>query len=148
MALIVYPAAGFNSYVSQTEADSIAEDYLNSSQWNDLSTSEKDQYLMTAFRTIQLLPGFEGPIDPDPVDCLATAQVEIVLHDLKYQISTTTTPQQQVASHSAGNVSQSYFENKSVQPIDSVPDTAYACLESFGVTQAENSSIGSVRKTR
>ncbi len=150
MALIVYPAPDFNTYVSLTHADTIAETYLSFTSWEVLTDEVKTRYLYQAFRTIKGLPGFVGPVDPEPVGCLAEAQVQIALNDVTHGISTTTEVSQQVKKEKAGPVEMEYYENASGVYVPSIiPKESYTCLQEAGWVGTQSlPGMGTIRKYR
>ena len=55
MALIIYPATGWNSYVSLNDANTIAIDnILNLTSWNALTDAQKELYLKQSTTLIRL----------------------------------------------------------------------------------------------
>ena len=69
MALIIYPATGWNSYVSLTEAGTIATDnIINLTAWTALTDPQKELYLKQSTTLIRL-----KIIDPITVDDTLTA---------------------------------------------------------------------------
>lgn len=53
MALIAYPTANANSYVSNSDADTYFGDRLNSGKWTDADETTQDQALVTATSIIE-----------------------------------------------------------------------------------------------
>ncbi len=131
MALIIFPAEGCNSYVSNTDADTLAQGYLTYPSWDALTPEVQDRYLQQAFRIIQGLNGFT---EPSAVGCLATAQVEIAMNDNYYQISLSTTSPQEVKKEKAGPVEMEYFQTGQAFDPSIIPPTSSACLKQNGWT--------------
>ena len=53
MALIPYPTANANSYVSNADADTYFSDRLNSEKWDDATEANQDQALVTSTSIIE-----------------------------------------------------------------------------------------------
>jgi hypothetical protein len=55
MALIIYPATGWNSYVSLTDSETIVTDnVINPASWNALTDAQKELYLKQSTTLIRL----------------------------------------------------------------------------------------------
>ena len=145
MALIIYPTADYDSFVSVANAD----DYISSltvysADWTALSTDDKERYLRIALRTI--VSGIDTdtyPL-PDPMlTCAAEAQSLIAIHDLVNGLSTSKeTSTGAIRRNKVGSIEQEFFEGK-FKHKSRIPAIAKACLESldfdtnilYGVTQ-------------
>jgi len=139
MALIVYPDVGFNSYISVTDADLKAVDYLNNSFWTVLDEATKSQYLMQSFRVLQSLEGFIAPIPPELSGCLPDTQLQIAMNDVQFGISLRSYATQEVKKQEAGPVSTEYFESASgALPPTIIPPIAIPCLKTFGYVPSTN----------
>ncbi len=75
--MIVYPESGYNSFISEDDADEYFETRLNTSAWD---TTNKEAALMTAFRSLQEL-GIDLT-DTDSLAAIKQAQCEQALHEL------------------------------------------------------------------
>jgi hypothetical protein len=75
--MIVYPAAGYNTFVDLAQADTIAAGLLGSEEFLSLPDPDRERFLMAAFRYIEGLPGIVFPDNPE--ECINTAQVSISL---------------------------------------------------------------------
>ena len=83
----VYPAEGYESWVSEDEADTFFEKRLNSSEWNN---ADKEAALIMAFNDINLLLNLNVDLSNDdtPLPVLKAAQAEQALYLLKTEIDT------------------------------------------------------------
>ncbi len=150
MALIRYPLAGYNSYITAAEADVKAPDYLNYSFWSSLDEATKSQYLLQAFRVIQSLEGFIAPIPPADAGCLVDAQLQIAMNDVQYGISLGTYETQEVKKEEAGPVNMEYYQSASgaISP-DIIPAMSVDCLKLWGYTGSSDlTGISTIRKYR
>jgi len=146
--LIPFPIRGYNTYVTLSDAQSIAQNYLFGQSFLALTEEQQSLYILQAFRVIQNLNGFTEPDIGEDITCLATAQVEIALQDNQYQISFRDPKTQQVKREKAGAVEMEYYELPVWVDVDLIPQTARTCLESYGATVSTPCVMGSVRKVR
>lgn len=63
MALVVYPATGWNSFVDLARADEIIENFVNDNGWGGLDDTVKEQYLTQTALQISLCPNITLPDD-------------------------------------------------------------------------------------
>ena len=149
--MIVYPLSGFDSYISEADALLLAPNYVNGALWVALTPALQSAYLLQAFRTIQSLNGFVGPVDPNPVGCLAETQFQVALQDVQYGFSAATAKTQEVKRQKAGPVEIEYFSSASgITATSAIPAYSEACLKSFGWVGDTSISTGvsTVRLTR
>jgi len=78
----VYPEAGYQSWISEIEADDYFETRLNSAEWN---TADREAALITAFQDLNLLLDLDINLllDDAPLPLLKKAQAEQALYLLK-----------------------------------------------------------------
>ena len=83
----VYPEDGYESWISEDEADTFFEKRLNSSEWNN---ADKEAALIMAFNDINLLLNLNVDLSEDetPLSVLKAAQAEQALYLLKTEIDT------------------------------------------------------------
>lgn len=150
--LIVYPDPDYNTWISSAEADVLASNSLYEDKWVALTDDEKSKHLIHAFLFISNLEGFIGPDGtiPDDIGCLGQAQVDIILQDLRYSISSTLFDPQVVKRQTAGPVEIEYFESSGgPQIVDRIPDITWKCLEVWGVVPSTSLPfISTIRKHR
>ncbi|MCI4437211.1 MAG: hypothetical protein JHC33_10440, partial [Ignisphaera sp.] len=95
--------------------------------------------------------GFVGPVDPDPVGCLAETQFQVALQDVQYGFSAAAVKTQEVKRQKAGPVEIEYFSSASgITAASTIPAYSEACLKSFGWVGDISTSTGvsTVRLTR
>jgi hypothetical protein len=73
--MIVYPETGYQTWISEDEADEFFETRINSEKWD---TSNKEAALVTAFNDINLLLNLDVNLSEDetPLPVLKAAQAE------------------------------------------------------------------------
>ncbi len=81
MSITVFPASGYNSFVSLSDANAYFTDRLNADAWD--GTTGKEAALITAFRSLQELDIVVDLTDTDALQSLASAQCEQALWELK-----------------------------------------------------------------
>jgi hypothetical protein len=140
--MTIYPATGYDTFISVADADTLAATYLNADQWSALTSDEKERYLYTAFRYIvaEITPP-EQPNDDTP--CLPKAQVEIVMNDLRFGISTQANAKETKVEQ-VGSLKVEYFEDKEGPQV--IPSMALQCLRKFG--EFGDFTIGTLPKKR
>ena len=65
MALTIYPAPGFNSFMTVNEADEIISAFVNDKGWSGFDTPTKETHLKQAFVMIATCPNFTPPDTSD-----------------------------------------------------------------------------------
>lgn len=133
VTLTLYPNDSANSFVSNTDALILAEQFLGSETFTALSTDDQNRYLIIAYNNIINLTGITLP--SAPTLCLQEAQVELAINDIVNGISTTTSAE--IASAKVGPISVQYVENTSTS--DEFPSRAKACLESYNAVISSSS---------
>jgi len=80
--MIVYPSKGYQSWISEDEADSYFETRLNSLEWNK---ADREAALITAFNDLTLLLtlSIDLTLDESPLPLLKVAQAEQALYLIK-----------------------------------------------------------------
>jgi len=132
------------------DADLEAVNYLNNSFWAALDELTKGQYLMQAFRIINSLEGFVGPIVPADPGCLPDAQLQVAMNDTQFGISLKTFETQEVKVETAGPVSMEYYASFTGKlPPTIIPAIVVPCLETFGYKPSLHVfGISTIRKYR
>jgi len=131
--LVIYPNAGYNSFVDLPQADTIAATLLGSDKYLALSEDDRKRYLIAAFNYIQALDGIEFPVAPE--ECINSAQVKIAVSEVNSP-TFTSFGTQEIKSAKVGPVSVTYTEDTTVGGISS--DVKH-CLEGYNAVFA---SIG------
>ena len=137
MALIIYPTADYDSFITVADADTVVSTLtLYDAQWSDKTTAEKEVYLRIAFRNIDDHVDQSLTPYPDPMpDCVGEAQALMAVQDVVYGTSTPDTDvngaikKQKVASLEIEYYDTSTGETVSI-PV--VPPMAVPCLETLG----------------
>ena len=148
-ALIVYPAAGYNTFIDVASADSLASDFLDHSIWDGLSADDKQRWILLTGRFII---GFDGFAPAAPQDsCLQQSQLTLIMHQLRNNLQSTET-NQQIRIRKFDIMTNEYFKNNfaDVQVIDALPKDVRACLEANGalIHQSTSGGVGSFRRHR
>lgn len=80
MALVV----GVNSWVTQAEADTYFEDRIETAPWDALSSTDKDKYLVTAYRWLFYHPAISAPASTSAPQGVKDGQCEAALFLINY----------------------------------------------------------------
>jgi hypothetical protein len=147
-ALVIHPNTGYNTFTDVAGADTIADDFLDVELWTSLTPTQKQRWLLYTGTMIINLKGIELP--DTAVDCLAKAQVMIILNMLKFNLLSAEGTQQ-VRMDYFNKMSIEYFKNNNLDNTirEDIPAGAWSCLVSVGADKP--SSIGNVgvfRRTR
>jgi len=132
--LVIYPNAGYNSFVDLPQADDIAETLLGGEKYLSLDVDERSRYLIAAFNYISALDGIEFPEAPE--ECINSAQVKIAVSEVNAPTFTSFGTSGGIKSAKVGPVSVTYTEE--TKPMDLSNDIKH-CLSKYG---AEFSSDG------
>ena len=149
MALIIYPAVGYDSFVNILEAQSYIDALtLDGPSWASLPVSTQETLLRVATRTI--VSGIDQTLHPLPNPapvCLAEATALIASHDNVNSLtggSTATTVSGALKSEKVGSLSVSYYDTKTTGGTTGrvyvIPKIAMSCLESIGYVFKTTSS--------
>lgn len=138
MALNIYPASDYDSFVSVADATLYIDDLtLFSSQWAALSVNDQEVYLRIAFRRI--LAGIDLDTNPLPnpaPDCAGEAQALMAVQDVVYGISSNTSTDLTgaIKSQKVASLQIEYYDAKSASTkiIPIIPPLARPCLEALG----------------
>lgn len=138
MALTIYPATDYDSFVSMADATTAIDTLtLFTTQWAAITELEREIYLRIACRRIE--DGIDQTVNPypDPMpDCAGEAQALMAVQDLVYGFSASTTTgtigslkKQKVAS-----LEIEYYDSDTNSPknVSYIPALAIPCLESLG----------------
>jgi hypothetical protein len=79
--MIVYPDTGYNSFISEEDADAYFETRLNACKWD---TANKEMALMTAFRTLNELNIEIDLTEAEQLTTIQQAQCEQALHEVAH----------------------------------------------------------------
>jgi hypothetical protein len=134
MALTVYPAAGWNTFIDLADATQVISDYtLYLPQWTAASDEDKERYLRIA--TAFIVEGLPEITDPAP-ECLGDAEALIAVQDLVYGFSASTASASlgAIKKEKAGQVEMQYYDTKdgNTEKPPVVPALARACLANLG----------------
>lgn len=138
MALNIYPASDYDSFVSVADATLYIEDLtLFASQWGALTTSEKEVYLRIAFRDIDNHVDQDLTPYPDPMpDCVAEAQALMAVQDVVYGFSASTQAQETgaIKRQKVSSLEIEYYDTPtgSVKTAPKIPAMVRPCLEELG----------------
>jgi hypothetical protein len=81
MAITVYPATGYNSFISQEDAAVYFSNRLNAGDYLDLTLDAQSDALVTAFRALQELDIVIDLTDAAALAAIRYAQCEQALHE-------------------------------------------------------------------
>jgi len=138
MALIIYPTADYDSFVSVADATTtIANLTLHSSVWVALTTGEQEAYLRIACRNIEDHVDQDETPYPDPMtDCVAEAQALMAVQDVVYGFSASTTAQETgaIRKQKVASLEIEYYDSATggMKSAPRVPTMAVPCLEALG----------------
>lgn len=152
MALIIYPEDGYDSFISEPDAELIIQDNsLQYQQWLDLPNLVRDIYLRIATTAIlnAVSTDSENPngyLDKASYDasssCLPRVCALVAMHDLVYQISSEINPNTGlITKEKVGDIEVAYTHGASASSRqlssknkDVFPKYVKSCLSSYGVT--------------
>ncbi len=132
LTLIIYPATGYNSFVTLAEADTYAESLIGFTEWTALTDDDKMRLLITAFRNIVSLNGITLPATSE--ECLKESQVILAVNDNNLSISTS-------GGQASGQIKSAKVGSVAVEYVDGNPASQYSywddqymrsCLASYG----------------
>ncbi len=143
MALTIYPAVGYDSFVTVVDAtDYIDRLTMHGPAWSALTESDQEVYLRIACRYIE--DGIDTDIyplpDPAPA-CLGESQSLIAVQDVVYGFSTTTTTDSTGAlkKQKVASLEVEYYDtDKVTNSASRVPSMAMPCLEDLGFALPSN----------
>lgn len=137
MALIIYPTADYDSFITVADATTVVEELtLYASTWNALSVSEQEVYLRIAMRRI--IDGIDQETDPLPdpmLDCAGEAQALMAVEDVVYGISANVQPEVgSVKKEKVASLEIEYYDSVlgKTRMVSIVPAMARPCLETLG----------------
>ena len=137
VTLIVYPTVDSNTFADLVKAEELANNSIHYEYWNSLGTEDiKSRYLIQAFTVIVKLRGIILPETNEP--CLAQAQMDIVLNDLRYGFSAANAlSNQEVAEESAvtGTHTKYFKSDAGAQLPEYIPASVWTCLTAYGAIQ-------------
>ena len=137
MALVIYPTADYDSFITVADATTaISELTLHSTLWVALTTAEQEVYLRIAFRNIddhvnQTLTPYADPI----ATCVGEAQALMAIQDVVYGTSTPDTDLNgAIKKQKVASLEIEYYDVSSgkVISVPIVPPMAVPCLETLG----------------
>tara|TARA_R110000772_G_scaffold5454_1_gene19462 strand:- start:13986 stop:14453 length:468 start_codon:yes stop_codon:yes gene_type:complete len=137
MALIIYPTASYDSFITIADANTAVDSLtLYSTQWAAKSDTEKEIYLRIAFRNIddhvnQTLTPYADPI----ATCVGEAQALMAIQDVVYGTSTPDTDLNgAIKKQKVASLEIEYYDVSSgkVISVPIVPPMAVPCLETLG----------------
>ena len=140
MALIIYPTADYDSFITVADATTAIDSLtLYSTQWAALSATEKEVYLRIAFRDIDDHVDQDDYPYPDPMtDCVGEAQALMAIQDVVYGFSASVSTAEvgSVKKQKVASLEIEYYDSKSntMKYAPRVPDMAKPCLETLGYT--------------
>ena len=154
MSLTIYPAMGYDSFISLTDADSIISEFsVHYSSWSALTSSEQEVYLRIATDRIMNAVSFDstnpnGYLDSLTYDvstsCLPKACALMAIHDVVYSISSSINPNTGlITSERVGDIQVTYShgnQNKQMYGIERspFPESVVNCLQSYGAIIFKN----------
>lgn len=157
MALVIYPTADYDSFISVTDATGFISQYsIHYETWNNITTLEKEIYLRIAtdriFNAISTDTSDEAYLDSTTYvaedSCLPKVCALMAIHDLIYEISASINPNDGLISkEKVGDLEVSYFHGNGKYPKGArvknpYPSETFKCLEGYG---AQFSVFGVIR---
>ncbi len=137
--LTIYPAVGYDSFVSEVDADAVIASYtVDSAQWLALSQGDKEIYLRIATSTIKAGIDLATYPLPDPAPpCLADATALTAVHNLVNGLSASAAAKSagEVKKQKVGSLEVEYFESGNVsRSTNWIPALARNCLTALHYT--------------
>ena len=138
MALIIYPTADYDSFVSVANATTvIASLTLYSTQWTALTDAEKEVYLRIACRDIvDHVDQDENPFADPIADCVAEAQSLMAIQDVVFGFSATDSVDETgaIKKQKVSSLEIEYYDtaSSSMKTAPRIPTMAVPCLEALG----------------
>lgn len=146
MALIIYPTAEYDSFISVADATTVIDELtLFSSQWAGITLTEREIYLRIACRRIE--DGIDQDVNPypDPMpDCAGQAQALMAVQDLVYGFSSSTDTSSvgAIKKQKVASLEIEYYDSDVNSPKSApiIPSMAVPCLEDLGYDTPVNIS--------
>ena len=114
MALIIYPTADYDSFITVADAKTVIEAYtLYATQWNALTTTEQEVYLRIAARNI--IDHVDQETNPFPEimpTCVGDAQALMAVQDVVYGFSAS------VATEETGSIKKQKVASLEIEYYD------------------------------
>lgn len=138
MALVIYPTADYDSFITVADATTVIETYtLHATTWNALTVTEQEVYLRIAATDIVQHVDQELTPFPDPMtSCVGDAQALMAIQDVVYGFSASTTVADvgSVKKQKVATLEIEYYDSKSntTKTAPRVPTMAEPCLEELG----------------
>ncbi len=145
-ALLIYPMADANSFITLAEANTSIDYKVDAPLWESQTDDQKKRLLIQAYNDITTLEGIILPVAPDPIPgCLGEVQADTALN---YLTNTQTYTDRQVKTEKLGIMSTTYQDIDMLEP-DIFTEASVNCLKSFGALEPNSvGAVGSVRKSR
>lgn len=146
MALVIYPTADYDSFVSVADATTVIGNLtLYSEQWTALTSTEQEVYLRIACRFIEDGIDTDTYPYPDPmVDCIAESQSLIAIQDVVYGFSASVSNDESgaIKKQKVSSIEIEYYDiaSKTSKFAPRVPEMAMPCLDALGFVAPTNIS--------
>ena len=136
MALVIYPTADYDSFISVADATVVIEAYtLYKTQWSALTVLEQEVYLRISARNIIDHTDPDEYPDPFPT-CVGDAQALMSVQDVVYGFSASTSTDETgaIKKQKVGSLEIEYFDASSgtTKTVSRIPTLAVPCLEDLG----------------
>ena len=144
MALILYPTADYDSFITVADATTVIQGYtLHGSVWSALSVAEQEVYLRIAARNI--IDHVDQELTPFPDEmpvCVGDAQALMAIQDVVYGFSTETTAEEfgSIKKEKVASLETEYYDTNASKTAQRVPSMAQPCLEDIGYLFTPNIS--------
>ena len=148
MALIIYPIADADSFITEADADTvIAENSVQSATWTALTSTMKEVYLRIATSRILGSVSTDASNEDGYLDesiyvaadsCLPKATALMAIHDLAYGLSSDINPNTGLISkQKVGDLEETYFHGNPLSQVNSrntnpFPSSVIKCLNAYG----------------
>ena len=142
MALIIYPTADADSFISVADATTVIATYtLDSASWTALTLSEQEVYLRISYRDIV---NHTDILDTDTnltaiPDCIPEAQALMASWDVRNGLSVEAATDEtgSIKKNKVGSIEQEFYDVATTRydtnrTINRVPTSVVPCLEDFG----------------
>lgn len=129
MALIIYPATGWNSFVDVTRADEIIGNFVNDNGWGNFDNAKKEAYLTQTALQISLCKNINLP--DDITQYLELAQCYLTTHSITTDMISYDPTDKAVTGEAVDTVKVSYDVNKKAGA-DTFPPMVQDLLSHYG----------------
>ena len=143
MALIIYPATNWNTFVSEIEADGFFGFMTDDGGWSTLTQSQKDAHIISTASMIRLCPNITLP-KTNEVD-LVEGQLHLLSYTVKSGTETYDPNSKYITKEKVGSLEVDYSEGRATQGSMLLPPMAELYLKQYGCSSGGSFSQSKVK---